>query len=159
MPAPRKSDTPPRLERALHRLEDLCRARGQRLTRQRRAVLATLLAAGRPLSAYELLDRLRPEDRRSTPAGVYRTLGFLMQLGVVHRLESTRTFVLCEHPDAPHRVQFLICRRCGQVVETEDARIAAATDKLGQRLGFTLDQRIVELTGVCPGCRGHGVRH
>lgn len=143
----------PNLTPTLRRLETRCRERGQRLTRQRRAVVRQLLAAGRALSAYELLERLRPEDRRVTPAGVYRTLDFLIELGVVHRLESKRSFVLCHHPDTPHPVQFLICRGCGQVVEAEDARVAAATERLGDRLGFALDQRIVELTGLCGHCR------
>lgn len=141
------------LARMLRRLETLCRERGQRLTRQRSAAVRQLLAAGRPLSAYELLERLRPEDGRATAASVYRTLDFLTELGVVHRLESQRSFVLCRHPQAPHRVQFLICRSCGQVVEAEDARIAAATERLGDRLGFALDRRIVELTGLCGHCR------
>lgn len=156
MGKPRKAGHGPALERALRRLTDLCHERGQRLTRPRRAVLAKLLSAGRPLSAYELLDLLRPEDGKSTAASVYRTLDFLMGLGIVHRLESTRSFVLCEHPDGPHWVQFLICRRCGQVVEAEDERVAAATERLGRRLGFALDQRIVELTGVCQSCRAGG---
>lgn len=146
-------------EREQRRLENLCRERGYRLTRPRRAVLAKLLAAGRPLSAYELLDLLRPEDGKSTAASVYRTLDFLMGLGIVHRLQSTRSFVLCEHPRRPHRVQFLICRRCGQVVEAEDEGISAATERLGRRWGFALDQRIVELTGVCEGCRQSDARH
>ncbi|MGC8521876.1 MAG: Fur family transcriptional regulator [Steroidobacteraceae bacterium] len=146
-------------EGTLERLEALCRERGQRLTRQRRAVLRKLVAEGRALSAYELLARLRPEDSRSTPAGVYRALEFLMEAGVVHRLESTRSFILCEHPDAPHRGQLLICRACGQVVEAEDERVAAATGRLGKRLGFSLDPRVLELTGVCAGCRARGAAH
>jgi Fur family zinc uptake transcriptional regulator len=141
---------------ALRRLEILCRERGQRLTRQRRAVVRQLLAAGRPLSAYELLERLLPEDGCATAASVYRTLEFLIGLGVVHRLESKRSFVLCRHPQAPHRVQFLICRGCGEVVEAEDPRIAAAAARLGDRLGFALDQGIVELTGLCGHCRAGG---
>ncbi len=144
---------PEDLPAALHRLETLCRERGQRLTRQRRAVVRQLLAADRALSAYELLERLRPEDGRATAASIYRTLDFLMELGVVHRLESKRSFILCRHPQAPHRVQFLICRSCGEVIEAEDARLAAATERLGDRLGFALDQRIVELTGLCGRCR------
>jgi len=141
------------LERTLHRLEAICQRRGQRLTRQRRAVVAKLLAAGRTLSAYELLDLLRPEDGKSTPASVYRSLDFLMKLGLVHRLETTRSFIVCEHPDEPHPVQFLICRQCGLVVEAEDKRVATATEKLGHQLGFVLDHRIVELTGLCGSCQ------
>jgi Fur family zinc uptake transcriptional regulator len=48
----------------------------------------------------------------------------------------------------------LICRRCGTVVEAEDSRVASAAENLGRRLGFALDRRTVELTGVCASCRG-----
>jgi Fur family transcriptional regulator, zinc uptake regulator len=149
--------TTPDNPRLLDELETICRARGGRMTRQRRAVLSKLLFARRPLSAYELLDMLRPADASVTPASVYRCLDFLVAHGLVHRLETTRSFVACEHPDHPHAVQFLICRRCGTVVEAEDVLIATATENLGQRLGFALDQRTVELTGVCPTCKTMGV--
>lgn len=154
-----KSRAPRTGREALERLEALCQARGQRLTRQRRAVLRELAAEGRALSAYELLERLRPEDGRSTPAGVYRALEFLMHAGVVHRLQSTRSFILCEHPQAPHAGQLLICRGCGQVVEAEDERVSAATGRLGERLGFSLDQRVLELTGLCGRCRMRRAAH
>jgi len=135
----------------------ICRRRGGRMTRQRRAVVEKLLAGKRPFSAYELLDLLRPDDASATPASVYRCLDFLVEHGVVHRLETTRSFVACGHPDHPHSVQFLICRQCGTVVEAEDKRVAAATENLGHRLGFALDQRTVELTGVCATCRQGGL--
>lgn len=139
--------------RTLERLESLCRQRGRRLTRQRRVVLRTLLSERRALSAYELLERLRPQDGRSTPAGVYRALEYLMEVGVVHRLESTRAFILCEHPDTPHSGQLLICRECAQVLEAEDERVARATARLAEQFGFALERCVVELTGVCGQCR------
>lgn len=140
----------------LERLVAICSGRGGQVTRQRRAVLAQLLASRRPQSAYELRDALLPQDPSITPASVYRCLDFLMKHGLVHRLETTRSFVACEHPDHPHAVQFLICRTCGTVVETEDTQVAAATADLGQRLGFNVDQRTVELTGICATCRVAG---
>jgi len=119
-------------------------------------VLTKLLAANRPLTAYELLDLVRPEDAAMTPASTYRSLDFLVEAGLVHRLDSTRSFVACDHPDHPHAGQFLICRECGTVVEAEDKRIARATEDLGERHGFTLEHRGVELTGVCGACRAAG---
>jgi Fur family zinc uptake transcriptional regulator len=142
--------------RTLERLETAWRASGRRLTRQRRSVLRALLAAGGALTAYELLERLRMADRRTTPAGVYRALEFWITVGVVHRLESTRSFILCEHPEAPHPGQLLICRECGQVVETEDKGVVTAANRLGERLGFVFDRRLVEFTGVCGPCRARG---
>ncbi len=144
--------TAPDNTRLLDELETICRGRGGRMTRQRRAVLSKLLSVRRPLPAYELLDMLRPTEVSVTPASVYRCLDFLVEHGLVHRLETTRSFIACEHPDHPHAVQFLICRRCGTVVEAEDSWVATATENLGQRLGFALDQRTVELTGICPTC-------
>ena len=137
----------------LEEADAICRARGRRLTPQRRAVLAKLLAASRPLTAYELLDLVRPEEAAITPASIYRSLDFLVDVGLVHRLESTRSFIACDHPDHPHAGQFLICRECGTVVEAEDKRIDRAAEDLGDRHGFTLEHRSVELTGVCGACR------
>jgi Fur family zinc uptake transcriptional regulator len=150
----RVSDERDRMD-GLAEAEAICRARGGRLTQQRRAVLTKLLTTGRPVTAYELLDLLRPEDAALTPASVYRSLDFLVEMGLVHRLDSTRSFVACEHPDHPHAGQFLICRACGTVVEAEDKRIVRATADLGERHGFILDYRTVELTGVCGSCRGN----
>ena len=132
----------------------LCRARGRRFTPQRRILLDRLLAAGCPLTAYALLDLVRPHDAAITSASVYRSLDFLIGMGFVHRLDSTRSFIACDHPDHPHAGHFLICRECGTVVEADDRRIAQATENLGERHGFRLDQRTVELTGVCGTCRG-----
>src|SRR5438270_13888606 len=138
---------------ALDEVEAICRQRGGRFTRQRRAVLGKLMASARPMTAYEVVDVLRPEDPAVTPASVYRSLDFLVQYGLAHRLETTKSFVACEHPDHAHAVQFLICRECGTVVEAEDKRVESATKSLGQRLGFALDQRTVELTGTCANCQ------
>ena len=137
----------------LESAEKICRAQGGRLTPQRRAVLTKLFGTGRPATAYELLDLVKPEDASITPASIYRSLDFLVEMGLVHRLDSTRSFVACDHPDHPHTGQFLICRECGTVVEAEDKRIARATEDLGERHGFTLDHRTVELTGLCGTCR------
>jgi Fur family transcriptional regulator, zinc uptake regulator len=137
----------------LEKAESICRARGGRLTPQRRAVLTKLLTADRPLTAYELLDLVRPEDHAITPASIYRSLDFLIDVHLVHRLDSTRSFVACDHPDHPHAGQFLICRECGRVVEAEDTRIDRAAEDLGERHGFTLEHRSVELRGVCGACR------
>jgi len=141
----------------LEKAESICRERGGRFTRQRRVVLSTLLTAARPLTAYELLDLVRPEVAAITPASIYRSLDFLVEVGLVHRLESTRSFVACEHPDHLHAGQFLICRECGTVVEAEDRRIDRAAEDLGERHGFTLEHRSVEFTGLCGTCRAADV--
>ena len=139
----------------LEALEAICRQRGGRMTRQRRAVLAMLLASiGRPVSAYDLRDAPASRSTRRHHPGQRVSLPRLpgQEHGLVHRLETTKSFVACDHPEHAHAVQFLICRQCGTVVEAEDRRVVAATQKLGASLGFAVDRPTVELTGVCASC-------
>jgi Fur family transcriptional regulator, zinc uptake regulator len=139
---------------ALDVAEAVCRESGARLTRLRRDVLVLLLAAERPLTAYEILDRLRPNDRAATAAGVYRSLDFLSAHRLAHRIESSKAFVACVFPEHAHPSQMLVCRRCGTAVETGDTQVVEAAENLGRRLGFALDRGALELTGLCPSCQG-----
>jgi len=137
---------------SLEEAEAICRQAGARLTRLRRQVLGLLLEAEGPVTAYELLDRLRAE-RSATPAGVYRSLDFLVGHGLAHRLDSRKAFVACIHPDHPHVSQFLICRRCGTAVEVEDERISSVVGEWSQRLGFEVEAESLEVSGSCATCR------
>jgi Fur family zinc uptake transcriptional regulator len=134
--------------------EEICTRIGARLTRSRRSVFAAILSAARPLTAYEILELVRPKDSSATPTSVYRSLNFLTELGLVHRIESAKSFVACAMPEHPHPSQMLVCRGCGTTVETEDPRVAVAAERLGSRLGFVLDRSTMEFTGLCSSCRG-----
>lgn len=120
-----ETDVPDERDRteAIERAASICRVCGGRRMPQRRMVLTKLLTANRPLTAYELLDLVRPEDAAITPASTYRSLDFLVEAGLVHRLDSVRSFVACDHPDHPHAGQLLIRRERGAAVEAEDKRI------------------------------------
>ena len=79
---------------ALAEAESACAARGLRLTPIRRQVLNALYATHRPMSAYDLIDRLAAEGgaKRLAPITVYRALDFLMENGFVHELESRNAY-------------------------------------------------------------------
>src|SRR6266481_3125312 len=98
--------------------EEICRRAGARLTRLRRNVLALVLSAERPLTAYEILDLLRPTDGSVTPAGVYRSLDFLSELGLVHRIESAKSFIACAMPDHAHPSRLLVCAAAPWSIKT-----------------------------------------
>jgi Fur family zinc uptake transcriptional regulator len=45
-------------------------------------------AASQPLSAYEIVDKMRPERPRIAPTAVYHALHRLAADGLVHRIET-----------------------------------------------------------------------
>ncbi len=137
------------------RAERVCRARGARLTPQRRRVYELLVEADEPITAYELLHRLGGEGGPPAPPTVYRALEFLQAHGLVHRLASHHRYVACDHPeDDRHGGLFLVCSRCGSAREVNDERVAHTVVRSAQEAGFALESAVLpEVEGVCPACR------
>ncbi len=143
---------------ALAQVEARCSARGIRLTEARRLVLGLLLDAERPLAAYALMERLQATTRRTVaPPTVYRALGFLVEQGLVHRVERLDAFAACSVVAQgggahAHAHQFLICRGCGTALELHDASVARALSRAAARSGFAVGHAVVEAEGVCARC-------
>ncbi|MEO5336512.1 MAG: transcriptional repressor [Magnetospirillum sp. WYHS-4] len=141
------------LREALATAEAVCAKRGARFTELRRRVLEIVWAGHRPLGAYDILDSLGRERGGAAPPTVYRALEFLLEQGLIHRLESLNAYIGCTVPGRPHGSQFLICRACGRVAELDDARIEEAIRLSAETVGFTVERKAVEATGLCPRCR------
>lgn len=140
-------------EDALDRAATVCRELGVRLTPLRRRVLELVWSGHKAQGAYEILDALRSERQGAAPPTVYRALDFLLEHGLVHRIESLNSFVGCPVPETPHGGQFLICRRCGSTAELNDKGIEEAVRRSARKAGFTVGRPMIEIEGLCPHCR------
>ncbi len=140
------------VEARIERAAAACARDGANLTALRREVLALVLGADGPLTAYQLLDLLKESRRRAAPPTVYRALDFLMAHGLVHKIERLNAFVPCSDADHRHSAQFLICRQCGAVAEIEDQRAAKALAHAAEREGFHPNNAVVEIEGTCSAC-------
>lgn len=143
----------------LERAGSLCESRGSRLTDIRRHVLGLVLESEKPVGAYDLLDRLRSSRRGAAPPTVYRALDFLLDQGMIHKVERLSAYVGCVHDTAAdarhhHAAQFLICTRCGRTIELDDADAAAALERAATRTGFVPHRSTVEIEGLCAACAG-----
>lgn len=133
--------------------KQFCEAKGARFTNLRQKVYALLLEHEGASGAYELLDALKLTESNAKPATIYRTLDFLLEFGLIHRLESTNAFVACHHFDCCHPVQFLICDHCGIVKEIQSESLKEALEKQAELLGFVLEKQTIEAHGTCADCQ------
>lgn len=136
----------------LDRAAAACAEQGAQLTVLRRRVLSLILAADAPLTAYQLLDRLKETRKGAVPPTVYRALDFLLAHRLVHKLERLNAFVPCVDGGHEHPAQFLICGQCGTVTEIEDAAAASALEHAAEREGFHPRNTVVEIEGTCAAC-------
>lgn len=145
------------VEGYLKQAEDICRQRGARFTELRRRVLELIARAGKPLGAYALLDELKADDaeanRKAAPPTVYRALDFLLQHGLVHRIASHNTYIICDHPGHRHAGLFLVCSECGAVAELDSHAVSEAVNTVAKQQGFRIQEENMELTGLCQRCQ------
>lgn len=127
------------------------------LTRNQGLVLGVLAHADTPLSAYDLLDRLRADGIRA-PLQVYRALEKLVERGLAHRLESLNAFVACSDTHCHRRgvLAFAICTDCGRVDEFADAVVENRLSGWTEAEGFAAERTTIEIRGRCKGCSAPG---
>jgi Fur family transcriptional regulator, zinc uptake regulator len=135
----------------------VCAAQGAQLTALRRHVLALILDADAPLTAYQLLDRLKETRKGAAPPTIYRALDFLLERRLIHKVERLNAFVPCVEGGSgssghEHAAQFLICRQCGTVTEIDDRAAANALEHAAEREGFHPRRAVVEIEGTCAAC-------
>ncbi len=143
------------ISHALARAEVLCEEQGLRLTTIRRRVLELIWANHRPTKAYDLLDTINAERGKAAPPTVYRALDFLLEAGLVHKIESLNAFVGCDAGHTDSHPKFLICRHCERIAEIPAPELDRAIAREAGRAGFVVDRETIEIGGLCEHCAAH----
>ncbi len=162
MPA-KHSSSPSAIAAQLRTAESLCSQRGKRLTPIRRKVLEILLGQQRSLKAYELLELIRDVQHGAAPPTVYRALDFLVDEGLVHRLDAINAWTAClDAAGQPHDL-LVVCTQCGAVAELSDPDLSRQLAGKVAEAGFMLAGHETELRALCGKCRqsvaGHDHPH
>jgi len=137
-------------EHALERLQDA----GYRRGGARSAVVELLGRQDCALSAQDIEEHLRREDRRVARASVYRALEQLADLRLVTKLEVGQGTARYEPllPDGDHH-HHMVCDACGTVVPFEDPELEKSIEALSRRVSFDVAEHDVVLHGACKDCR------
>lgn len=136
--------------------ESICTTTGSRLTPLRKEVLALILNASQPMGAYDLLAKIKSDsDRPAAPPTVYRSLDFLLEKGLIHRLTSINAYIPCCHPREGHQAAFLICTECKTVKEASAQALLQQLDSIAASDGFLAQHSIIEISGICQQCRNN----
>jgi Fur family zinc uptake transcriptional regulator len=132
----------------------LCRRNKISLTPGRRRILEILAREGRPLGAYEMIDKVaEATGKRPAPVSIYRALDFLLENSLIHRLASRNTYLACCHGHAAQEpIVFLICEACGGVVEATSPAMLGALRDLVAEAKFSPRAQVMEVAGRCQAC-------
>lgn len=144
------------IRNAISVAEQLCLSRGVQLTPIRHKVLELIWNSHKAVKAYDLLDQIRPVNDAAKPSTVYRALDFLLEQGLIHRVESLNAFVGCHCSGTQHDQLLLICTNCHTVEERAAPQVLHALAlELGDA-GFIPQRKTIEIHGFCKNCKASG---
>ena len=129
-----------------------CLKNGANLTDLRRQVLDLVLAHDGVVKAYQILSDLQQARGSAAPPTVYRALEFLVEQGILHRVEALNGDVVCRHLDCAHPSVILTCRDCGKVDEMAADEGFMTLRQLCAGHGFEMDEQQLLLNGRCVQC-------
>ena len=132
-------------------VSELLKAHGLRMTPQRRAIVAEIMASDGHITPSALAQRVRERVPGVDPSTVYRTLDLLEQLGVLSHshLESGAGY----HRRAEAQHVHLTCSRCGSEDSLTLGEAKRLKELVGRHRGFEPDLTHFAISGLCAACQ------
>jgi Fur family zinc uptake transcriptional regulator len=141
------------IRNAIATAEHVCIDRGVQLTPIRHKILELIWNSHKAIKAYDLLDLIRPINDAAKPATVYRALDFLLEHGLIHRVESLNAFVGCRSSGTQHDQLLLICTACHNVEERAAPQVFLALADETKTALFKAQRKTIEIHGLCNNCQ------
>jgi Fur family transcriptional regulator, ferric uptake regulator len=128
------------------------RSAGHKITRQRLAIINTVLASDELLTPAALYAQVKRTNPAVGEVTVYRTLEILSELGLVCRVQTadnSPSYIGCPAGHHDH----LICSECGKVVNFTGCNVAGLKKRLSKQTGFSIRQHHLDFYGKCSDCK------
>src|SRR5437899_5775384 len=127
---------------------DEIRARGRRMTVQRRLVLDALGRARHHTTAEEIARQVRARYPQIDPSTVYRNLEALEELGYVTHTHLDDRITRWHRADT-HPHGHLVCRSCGSETEVRTEALEAMARRIRADHRFEPDLAHSAIVGIC----------
>jgi Fur family ferric uptake transcriptional regulator len=128
-------------------IEDICVAKGMRMTDQRRVIARVIAAASDHPDVEELYRRASGVDPNISISTVYRTVKLFEDAGIIERHDFRDGRSRYEPAPEEHH-DHLIDLRTGRVIEFRSEEIEEMQRLIAEKLGYRLVDHRLELYGV-----------
>ncbi len=126
--------------------------KGQRLTKERDAILEEAFACDGHFDPETLYMDMRKRGMKASRASVYRTLNLLYECGLVERVSKTEHGTIYEQALGRQHHDHMVCIGCGKVIEFYSERLESLQEKLCREQNFTGKSHTLEIRGYCGDC-------
>jgi len=108
-------------------------------------------AEGLGISAYQILELIRPFNKKIQPVTIYRSLDFLSGFNLITKIESISRYVV-KKSDVPAVKLYLICSNCGGVNDSVGQGFMEIFHQAISNSGYKPTRKALEMSVICPKC-------
>ncbi len=131
--------------------ENTLKAKGLRLTPQRRMIVDIIHRRPEHLSAEDIINYVQDKMPGVNKSTIYRTLELVEQSGCGYKSESGNGFIYHHAEDGHHH--HLVCQKCGKTIDCDEDIFSAVEKSLAKKYGFHVDFKHMVMSGLCESCR------
>lgn len=128
-----------------------CSKAGKSVTPQRMAIIKQLSKSSHGISAYDLLAQVNAAGHEFNISTIYRVLDFWGEMGVVHKIESNNTYLICNDSHDNHLHILFHCIKCHEIEES--CQFSKQISIPDNKKFIAKKNQVVELQGLCSGCK------
>ena len=132
---------------------DSLRPVGGKRSSKRDLIVNVFLHQDGHLSADDLVDLMRQEDRKISRATVYRTLQWMVDAGIARKVDFGDGRFRFEHAYRHPRHFHLICKSCNRSSEFLSSDIEELLEEITAARGFESRQSVLQIYGTCDDCQ------
>lgn len=129
------------------------RPAGSKRSSKRELILNVFLRSEGHLSADDLVELIRREDKRISRATVYRALQWMVEAGIARKVDFGEGRLRFEHSYRHPRHFHLICQTCNRSFEFLSSDIEGLVEEIAAARNFSARQSVVQIYGTCEECR------
>jgi Fur family ferric uptake transcriptional regulator len=127
--------------------------RGQRLTKERTAILRRTLSLRGHFDPESLYVKIRATGLKASRASVYRTLNLMCECGLIEKVTKTEHGTIYEHTLGQSHHDHMLCISCGHIIEFFSETIEKLQEGICKKQGFDGVNHTLEIRGYCRKCR------
>jgi Fur family ferric uptake transcriptional regulator len=127
--------------------------RGQRLTKERNAVLQKAFSCKGHFDPENLYLDMKKRGMKASRASVYRTLNLLCECGLVEKVSKTDHGTIYEHTFGHQHHDHMVCINCGKVIEFYSESLEKLQAEICRERDFQGKSHTLEIRGYCRHCQ------
>jgi len=127
--------------------------RGQRLTKERSAILQRTISRNGHFDPETLYLDIRNGGVKASRASVYRTINLLCECGLIEQVRKTEHGTIYERSFGHEHHDHMLCTECGSAIEFFSDKLERLQEDLCRQQGFQGTSHTLEIRGYCRKCQ------